>query len=674
MKKSIVENIYSNPYIYNRIVSGQYKGGYQAYQREQEERERRIKNSYNSSNYSEQEPEEKYNGTKKNFTIDEINKELENINSAYRLNFDYLIRKRPFKDRKGIIRTDKKSYAYRSSSENYLVGASPENIKFVLSDNPMVKVSSEHNSEYITLNFLLGKIDSVKNNIRADIFSPRYKKMKQEPTPLEREQFEKEQAQKKISKPKKLNNLFKENGLNLEAIKTRTHALYTFKDIDFEDLNKYYTNPTLLIKDTSKPDTYYLGNLDQVYNAVKHGRVWELKSLLEKAYPVKYINKLLQDAGIKVVLDYDDNKILYYIHENSTTKPFATFIKLKCLNGHNIKGYKLEDLLNIIDKKEEILCPYCSENIRIGDKTLKPIKLINKSPQISNQEKWFREELISEINNSKYKNKVEISKLDDKEKLDTKYQGQENRNQDIDIFIKFPKALSYNGKEINGIGIACNGPLYHSYEANKGRQKSDSYNNVNINDTIRYNSLKYIILNWNEKGSSNEKNAKVNAKLFIKNRIFPILRSIFEGEHEIYDQKTYSRQMQDQRLGEISQALNDKCRVFEYGNIKIENLGKYFLLNKRRFAFTDGIFDKDKAKIWAAPLSDKFKLNDIWKKEIYEIILHNDDYLKANKISKGTVDYVNKNSRDTNLDLKQYDKVRANRQFARLFEEILKRQ
>ena len=612
-------------------------------------------------------------------TVEQINKTLEDINSIYRIDFDSLIKERPPKERKGILRTDVPFSLFYN--DGYLNGASPEKVVIIKGHNPSLKFISI-NPKYIaglTIDAysLFERIKRVQYNYDKDIFN-RVEKKQFEKTVQElkkaAEQAEEEKANGKVSKPKRLNIFFKENGLSLEAIKTRTNALYTYKDINFEDLNKYYTNPEILIKDTSKPNVYYVGLLDQVYNVVKHKEKWKLSSLLKRAYPVKYVNKLLQDAGIKVTLDYDDDKVLSYINKNLTTKPFATFLRLKCPNGHIIKRYTLEELLRIIDRREEISCPLCREKNSKKLQSFKQEKENDKNSQISNQERWFREELISEINNSKYKNKVKINKLDDKEKLDTKYQGQENRNQDIDIFIKFPKVLSYNGKEVNGIGVACNGPIYHSYEVNKGRQKGDFYNNVNINDTIRYNSLKYIILNWNERDSSNEKHAKASAKSFIENRIFPILRSVFEGQRENFDQGTYSKQMQQQRLGEIAQALNDKCKTFKYNKIKIKNLGKYFLLNKKRFAYTDGVYDKDKVRVWSEPLSDKFEVDKNWKERICNMVFHNEDYLKANGISKGTIDYVNKNSRDTNLDLKQYDKVRERRQFARLFEEMLKRE
>lgn len=614
----------------------------------------------------------KKNSFSKHPTIEQINKMLEGINSIYRVDFDSLTKERPPKERKGILRTDIPFSSFYNN--DYLDGASPEKVVIIKGHNPQLRFITI-NSKYVggftlDVHSLFEKIKRVQYHYDEDIFNRIIKKQFEkeiQKLKAQAEEYEEERKKGPVPKIKRLNELFKENGLNLEAIKTKTSGLFNYKNINFDEFSSM--NYTILIKDTSKPDTYYVSTLDQVYNAVKFKDEQKLNKLLKRAYPVKYINKLLQDAGTKVILDYDDNKVISHVENN----PYLFYgdnycngkwLRLKCVKGHKIgKKYTLENLLNIIDKKEEIPCPYCSGEI----------KKKKKEHGISNQEKWFYEELISKINDSKYKNIVKISELDNKEKLDTKYQGQENRNQDIDIFIKFPKALLYNGKEINGIGIACNGPIYHSYEINKGRQKGDSYNNVNINDTIRYNSLKYAILNWNENNSSNEKNAKNSAKSFIENRIFPILRSVFEGQREIYDQKTYSKQMQDQRLGEIAQALNDKCKLFKYNNLKIKNLGKYFLLNKKRLTYTDGVFDKDKAKIWSWPLNDEFAINDDWKKEIYSVILHNEDYLKANKISKGTINYVNKNNRDTNLDLKQYDKVRTNRQFAKLFKAIKKR-
>lgn len=593
-------------------------------------------------------------------TIDEINEELESINSNYRIDFNYLVERKPYNKRRGIRRTDDKSVnRFKWLDNDYLDGATPKDIKIYVRDNPLVRVVNGDFKYVLSLVSLLDKIDKVKDGEAKDIYTrtwiPKSERENNNNNTGEEKGPEKYKKFETVTTVKEINNLFKENKLNFKVAKVRV-SVYIYKDISdsIEDQNisfKDAYNPELILQDTTKPDTYYSNNFHTVYYGLKEKNLKWFNESLKKVYTAKNINKLLSDAGINLIADYDNNRIL----QNYGS------LKLKCTNGHKIKEkYSLSNLLDAINKKKNILCPRCSG----AD---------NRSLQTSDQEKWFREELVSEINNSNYKNKVKISKIEKKERLDTKYQGRKNQKQDIDILIKFPKMVWYNGKKIKGIGIACNGPLYHSYNINKGIQKGDYYNNVNINDAIRYNSLKYAILNWNERNSSTENNAKASAKSFIENRIFPILRSIFEGNHEIYDQKTYSRQMQHQRLGEIAQALNDKCKVFEYGNIKIENLGKYFLLNKKRLAYTNDVFDSNKVKIWAAPLSDKFNLDNGWKKKICNTILHNDDYLKANKISKGTVDYINKNSKDTNLDLKQYDKVRERRQFAKLFEEIKKR-
>ena len=104
-------------------------------------------------------------------TIDEIKKELKDINSVYKADFNYLVEKKPYNERKGIRRIDKPKSKNEQLKNDYLIGATPENIRINVVDNPLIKIISSNGFKYILkIRSLLERIDKVEDGELEDVY------------------------------------------------------------------------------------------------------------------------------------------------------------------------------------------------------------------------------------------------------------------------------------------------------------------------------------------------------------------------------------------------------------------------------------------------------------------------------------------------------------------------
>ena len=371
---------------------------------------------------------------------------------------------------------------------------------------------------------------------------------------------------------------------------------------------------------------------------------------------------------------------------------------------------KIQRLNEVIKQQEEELLTWAdiksilhikwSDNIKkieeICEKTSpEALKLFNTIKekinfQVSNVEQWFYDVLVEKFNNtsidnssdnpdspkkdklSNYKKYISLSKLEDKEILNgNKSIG--GKDQDIDILITFkdgPK--KYNGVNINGIGISCEGERYHKYSGSNGKF---DYNKTAANDFLRYGNKTYFIIPWDEKERTkgyNKNKIKERAAKFIDTFILNVLSSIFYGARPIYNPIQHQKQDQDKKLKEIADALH-KIGKFEYngehGKLEINDLGTYFLFNKYNLAPKPG-----EKYIWSSVFKPEFIQDDEWKNRIYNAVINNEKTIKEKGLYKKTVDYINKFGRYPQRgSADDYNKRQAARKFAKLFEEIKKR-
>lgn len=104
-------------------------------------------------------------------TVDEINNELKKIGSNYRLDFDYLIEKKPYNERRGIMRTDQKPNSFAWLDSDYLNGATPDLIQIWTRDNPFVRVINGEFKYVLNLTSLFNRINKVKKGEAEDIYT-----------------------------------------------------------------------------------------------------------------------------------------------------------------------------------------------------------------------------------------------------------------------------------------------------------------------------------------------------------------------------------------------------------------------------------------------------------------------------------------------------------------------
>lgn len=450
-----------------------------------------------------------------------------------------------------------------------------------------------------------------------------------------------------------------------------------------EDSERYKAYLINKVNELNSPE------LKAAYNDfIERNEIYKIKRYQDSSLKrrIYLLNKTLKDAEDgKIRLENSKNyPISYSLSLREKEKPYNTYSKKKTIdyfNSEEVSEEEKEIFFNILEKYQE--------NIKSG---------------ISSRESIFYDELIKILRyNTEFTPKTpeeyeikkiqkniesisEPSKKNDKPLLDTRYAWGNNNFEDIDILITFKTPVNYQGKKIYGIGVACDGEIYHSWYWVKNNNKDKARNNVN--DSIRHNSKIYKIFNWNEKDASSEekyssekykinstsKDFEKSAEEFIKGKIVPALKEIFIGWRDSYDQTQQSNQFQQGKLTEIAAAINKNINAkndklaFIYNDINLNDLGYYFLLNKKTLAFDkNGQYDGNKVKLWANFLNTNFVPNDEQKKEIYDAIINND---KINV--KRSWKEVNKKNRNFKLDVSNLNKYREKRQFAKLFKAIKK--
>lgn len=448
----------------------------------------------------------------------------------------------------------------------------------------------------------------------------------------------------------------------------------------------------------------------------------EFQKFLEKIDKEKPVYKTCQYCGYEATSQADLSRHKRKSHPDFVTPRQKRFDSVDL--DYNTKIQRLKEVIK--QQEEEILTwadiksilhvkwgdnieyieKICNETSPEASELFKTIKK-KISKQISNVERWFYDVLIEKLNEKSktdeyiehlksnkeytriknddfnsagipnklcdYRDKIILSPLDKKQILDgNKSIG--GKDQDIDILITFKDGpQKYNGVNIDGIGISCEGEKYHKYSTSKGEL---NYNKTVANDFLRYGNKTYFIVPWDEKERTkgySEKKIKTRASNFIDKFILNILSSIFHGNRPIYNPTQHQKQDQDKKLFEIANALHNNIGKFEYngenGKIEIRDLGAYFLFNKYSLAP-----QPEREYLWSKPIDPEFKPDENWKAEIYKNIVNNEKLIKERNLKKKTIDYINKfGNFPTKGNIKEYGKHQPARQFARLFEEIKKK-
>lgn len=388
------------------------------------------------------------------------------------------------------------------------------------------------------------------------------------------------------------------------------------------------------------------------------------KSLLKKVIQEQQKRKLSWEA-IKTVLGFKENDTVSFIEEVCRKTSPGTLNLFNIVRSNANKQYSQNEqwFYDVLVEKfnEKSRADEYAERLKSGEKYIR-----QKNNEINSAG------LPNKL--SDYRDKVILSNLDEKEFLEgSKSVG--GRKQDIDILITFKNSpQKYNGVNIDGIGIACDGELFHKHSINNSRKMNTDYDRTVANDYLRLDNKTYFIIPWDEKDitvGSSEEEIKERARQFIDKNILDILSNVFSGNRPIYNPTQHQKQGQDIKLKEIADALH-KIGKFEYsgenGRIEIKDLGIYFLFNKYNLAP-----QPNKDYLWSKPTLGDFEPDENWKAEIYKSIINNEKLVREKGLEK-TLDFINKHGKyPTKGNSGEYGKHQPARQFAKLFKEIKRR-
>lgn len=447
-----------------------------------------------------------------------------------------------------------------------------------------------------------------------------------------------------------------------------------------------------------------------------------------------------KEAFEKIVSCFDDNN-----NQRASYKSFLKPQKIQTLNNA-LKKIEEENLVlydNDICRllhfhyPKDMKAYFDSDEADNDEKEL--FKQIRESAKkgYKPEEEFYKalQELIGPESNYPYKNKITIEPQGRSDTEDKSPSGK----QSLDFIIKFNNGpINFEDRKISGIGIECNGEVYHTYENfvvhKRKNGEETNYLDKLKSDLKRHESKENHIRYWDEKDKSDKSiSLEEKAKDFIKKEIIDVLNSIFNGNRAIKNSKNVINTALNQKRGEIYTALTDKINknrdaefekerpdsnnnesaikmepftfVDDEGkSIKILDIGYYFLINKH-LCFdkqSDGSWkpSNEKLDVWGKPvINKKYIPPKKWKDEVREAIIKNEKYLKEHNIKKGTIEWVNKAclkkiknkkqkesiqksrpilrafnvKRNDNRKIKPWLESNAAKQFAKLFEEIKKK-